>query len=77
MGNLLMHASIPITHAFFSGLLCFLFFSLFFFLVLPLLLSVMIIPLSLILLLSTAITLYTVYHDGIYHFYPLISFSSL
>ena len=47
MGNLLMHASIPITRAFFSGLLCFLFFSLFFFLVLPLLLFVMIMPFSL------------------------------
>ena len=47
MGSLLMHATIPITHAFFSSLLCFLFCSLFFFLVLPLFFSVMIKPISL------------------------------
>ena len=73
MGSQLMHASIPITHAFlifvfpFSSLsFSFLFYlSSFVFLLHP--------P----SLLFTTITLYTICHGRIYHFYSLTAFDSL
>jgi len=76
MGSLLMHASIPITHAFlifvFSfSLLSFSFsfyppFSFFFFLLA-----------SLLYVLFTTIAFYTICHGRIYHVYPLTTFGSL
>ena len=78
MGSLLMHASISITHAFFFlWFVVFSFFSLFFFLVLPLVLPMMIIPLF--LMIPTVRSYHPLYCLSyvIYHFYPLTAFGPL
>ena len=78
MGSLLMHASISITHAFFFlWFVVFSLFSLFFFLVLPLVLPMMIIPLF--LMIPTVRSYHPLYCLSyvIYHFYPLTAFGPL